>query len=256
MFCTSCGAKLDDDARFCTGCGKPLAGNEGPGFPPVPATGTTSNAAPTAAPARLRFWIPALVFASICLGVYILRFLVLAFNHGSEVIYLNRTWNFITSIPWIPLSVFGALFHYGCWKWLPARHAQLTPGKAVGLLFVPVFNLYWAFPSFEGLGRGFRKLAEERGSKEARNLPVLGTVIAALCFAQIVLCNVIAPILMGHWAASLGGAHMDRWDREFMLGRMIQINAFVSLCFSIAVFVIALLFYRRIRRLTADPSAR
>jgi uncharacterized protein (TIGR00266 family) len=26
-FCTNCGARLDDDARFCCGCGKPLAGD-------------------------------------------------------------------------------------------------------------------------------------------------------------------------------------------------------------------------------------
>ncbi|MGE5646086.1 MAG: TIGR00266 family protein [Acidobacteriota bacterium] len=36
-FCTSCGARLDDDSRFCSGCGKPLAGDTAAGLPPISA---------------------------------------------------------------------------------------------------------------------------------------------------------------------------------------------------------------------------
>ena len=35
MFCTTCGTKLGADARFCTGCGQPLAGSEPPASSPT-----------------------------------------------------------------------------------------------------------------------------------------------------------------------------------------------------------------------------
>ena len=39
MFCTQCGTKLDESARFCTSCGKPASaplGSESPPGPPPP----------------------------------------------------------------------------------------------------------------------------------------------------------------------------------------------------------------------------
>lgn len=36
-FCTSCGARLDDESRFCSGCGKPLAGDVAAALPQVAA---------------------------------------------------------------------------------------------------------------------------------------------------------------------------------------------------------------------------
>src|SRR5688572_19301652 len=34
---------------------------------------------------------------------------------------------------------------YKMWAALPPSHARTSPGKAVGLLFVPLFNIYWMF---------------------------------------------------------------------------------------------------------------
>jgi phage shock protein C len=36
MFCTQCGARLDDSARFCTSCGKAVGGVAQPVFATVP----------------------------------------------------------------------------------------------------------------------------------------------------------------------------------------------------------------------------
>lgn len=48
MFCTSCGAGLPDDARFCASCGKPVAGDtETTGaMSPVDSLGTTGPQEP------------------------------------------------------------------------------------------------------------------------------------------------------------------------------------------------------------------
>jgi phage shock protein C len=36
MFCTQCGTRLDDSARFCTSCGKPTGPAAQPVFAPAP----------------------------------------------------------------------------------------------------------------------------------------------------------------------------------------------------------------------------
>jgi phage shock protein C len=52
MFCTQCGAQIDDSARFCTACGRPVGGAEG--------------SAP--APRRLRRIVSQKKIAGVCAG--------------------------------------------------------------------------------------------------------------------------------------------------------------------------------------------
>jgi uncharacterized protein DUF4339 len=53
----------------------------------------------------------------------------------------------------IAAIVLGAILHHRFWANIQDGHARMTPGIAVGLLFVPLFNLYWVFPSIYGLAR-------------------------------------------------------------------------------------------------------
>jgi hypothetical protein len=66
-----------------------------------------------------------------------------------------------------------AVVHHACWKALPEQYRGTTPGKAVGLLFIPVFNFYWAFVSLGMLASGFEAWGEdhpERPIRKARGL--------------------------------------------------------------------------------------
>jgi hypothetical protein len=40
---------------------------------------------------------------------------------------------------------------YRNWQLIQDGYARTTPGKAVGFLFIPFFNLYWIFEAFPGL---------------------------------------------------------------------------------------------------------
>ncbi|PKO00623.1 MAG: hypothetical protein CVU42_03515 [Chloroflexi bacterium HGW-Chloroflexi-4] len=42
---------------------------------------------------------------------------------------------------------------YRHWQLIQDGYARTTPGKAVGFLFIPFFNLYWIFEAFPGLIR-------------------------------------------------------------------------------------------------------
>ena len=67
------------------------------------------------------------------------------------------------------------ILHYACSKALPERHRRTTPGMTAGLLFVPLFNFYWAFVSLHRLASGFEAWGEEhpdRQIKPAGNLAI------------------------------------------------------------------------------------
>ena len=49
--------------------------------------------------------------------------------------------------------VFGLRILHKLWSLIPIHKARTTPGKAVGFLFIPLFNLYWNFVAIYGLAR-------------------------------------------------------------------------------------------------------
>lgn len=72
-----------------------------------------------------------------------------------------------TSLPsyiYMIVSIVGivtwSIYHYRLWQLLPDQVAETTPGKAVGLMFVPGFNLYWVFRSHQGVNRGLNRLID------------------------------------------------------------------------------------------------
>ena len=50
-------------------------------------------------------------------------------------------------------AVFGAIFSFMSWKQIQDGHQRTTPGLAVGLMFIPLFNFYWMFVAFLGLAK-------------------------------------------------------------------------------------------------------
>jgi len=57
-------------------------------------------------------------------------------------------------------SVIMAIMVYKMWKAIQDGHARTTPGKAVGFLFIPFFNLYWIFQAFWGFSVDYNTYIE------------------------------------------------------------------------------------------------
>jgi hypothetical protein len=75
-----------------------------------------------------------------------------------------------------------AILVYRMWAAIQDGHARTTPGRAVGLLFVPFFNVYWAFQVFPGYATDYNAYVKRHGV-EARELsagPFVAYVIACL----------------------------------------------------------------------------
>lgn len=52
---------------------------------------------------------------------------------------------------------------YRMWGAIQDGHARTSPGKALGFLFIPIFNLYWAFQVFWGFARDFNAYLDRHG---------------------------------------------------------------------------------------------
>jgi hypothetical protein len=81
-------------------------------------------------------------------------------------------------LAWIVGGVFWSMMHYSCWKALPEKFRATTPGRALGFLFIPLFNFYWFFVSFPKLATGFNALKRERPELAIRNLRGVGIAYA------------------------------------------------------------------------------
>ena len=72
------------------------------------------------------------------------------------------------------VELFGAIVNLVLWykMWAAIRdgYARTTPGKAIGFLFIPVYNLYWFFQAIAGFPEDYNRFLQ-RHAIRARPLP-------------------------------------------------------------------------------------
>lgn len=62
------------------------------------------------------------------------------------------------------------ILYYKMWAAIQDGHARTTPGKAVGFMFIPLFNLYWMFQAIWGYSKDYNEYLR-RYSIPAKPLP-------------------------------------------------------------------------------------
>jgi hypothetical protein len=78
---------------------------------------------------------------------------------------------------------------YNFWKILQDGYAAVTPGKAVGFLFIPLFNFYWAFRAFWGLAQEQNKFIDRHYSATIGAVPPKANTVLPLIFCIFYLAN-------------------------------------------------------------------
>jgi hypothetical protein len=72
----------------------------------------------------------------------------------------------LTRMAWIPM-LFGAIVNLVLWHrmWAAIQdgHARTTPGKAIGFLFIPLFNIYWGFQVVWGFAKDYNAFIRRHG---------------------------------------------------------------------------------------------
>ncbi|MCW1883446.1 DUF4339 domain-containing protein [Luteolibacter flavescens] len=86
----------------------------------------------------------------------------------------------------IAAQVFALMNLYRAWFCLSRAGATVTPGMAVGLLFVPLFNVYWLFRAYYGFAQEWNRITHffedtRRGPKMSEG------VFLAFCICSLIL---------------------------------------------------------------------
>lgn len=89
--------------------------------------------------------------------------------------------------------------------WAAIQPASTTPGRAVGFLFVPLLNMYWAFRAFRGWAAEFGRLAQARGLSAPKPPDSAGLAISVIVLLKLLL----APLALAPGPAWLRDA--GRW---------------------------------------------
>ncbi len=80
----------------------------------------------------------------------------------------------------IPSLLLWCILHYRCWKAIPERFRAITPGSAVGFLFIPFFNFYWAFVTWPKLAESLTAWQRSIGRTHIVNVQGLAVTYGIL----------------------------------------------------------------------------
>jgi len=116
----------------------------------------------------------------------------------------------IGSLVSLGAAVLGFILLYKFWQVNQDGRASTTPGKAVGFMFIPLFNIYWIFRAFPGLSLDQnRYIADHFGDRPEGTVKKANPVIA---FAYIIFSfigGIVIAIISASKAVSMASASMD-----------------------------------------------
>ena len=104
----------------------------------------------------------------------------------------------VGSLALIYATVVMLILFYRMWASIQDGHARTSPGKAVGFLFIPLFNLYWMFQVLWGFSKDYNSYVE----RNALRVPKLPEGLFLLY--NILYFAIWVPILgfVAYWVVS------------------------------------------------------
>jgi predicted Ser/Thr protein kinase len=137
--------------------------------------------------------VPAVVLYSLQAVAVVLAEWMLVFDNFEGFLFLGV----LSLLALVPAYIVWGFLHYKCWKTLPERYRATTPKRAVGLMFVPLFNFYWAFISFGKLASGFVAWRNNLPQLPVRDMRTLGLwkAILFVCFCTIAWIPLVGGVV-------------------------------------------------------------
>lgn len=99
---------------------------------------------------------------------------------GGNVLALTIILSLLAVPVIIVAVVFQMILLYRMWELIQDGQARTTPGKAIGFLFIPLFNFYWVFVAIYGLACDMNAHAARAGVPAPRASEGLGLAVAIL----------------------------------------------------------------------------
>jgi len=125
------------------------------------------------------------------------------------------SWRIFLLFAWIGIGaiIFSSIYFlvslYRCWTVIQGEIARTTPGKAVGFLFIPLFNVYWVFVAIRGLAKDANAFCSRKENREISLISV--GLSTALCIIPIIpfvnyIALILQTVLIYQWAKFLNYA--------------------------------------------------
>lgn len=99
-----------------------------------------------------------------------------------------------TWMPSILSGIFLMILLHKAWASIQDGQTPVSPGAAIGFMFVPFYNLYWIFVAFGSWGKHYNAYLERNGVNAPRMSEGLFITCAIMCFIPI--ANVVGLILL------------------------------------------------------------
>lgn len=192
MYCPRCGIANDDSSRVCASCGSTLVQPERPKRPEVK-------------PVSVGFYFGSVASAGsvavalVMLSAWQLRENPMQIGYFFPLLFGEFALSY-AAVVWL------VLWHKA-WQAVQDGMARTSAGRAIGFMFIPVFNLYWVFNAVWGLARDYNAFIK-RHKLAVDPLPewlfmayclsaVAGVVLAFVPYARCLF----PPIGWALWAA-------------------------------------------------------
>ncbi len=102
-------------------------------------------------------------------------------------------------------GILSYIYLYRAWSLIQPGNVRVTPGKAIGFLFIPFFNLYWIFVAIGGLPSEWNRVMSSHPNLNQAPRLSSGLAIAA-CLVPFLFIPLMAGICKGiNW---MGRLHM------------------------------------------------
>ena len=99
----------------------------------------------------------------------------------------------LSGIVAVVFIVFFMIWHYHNWDLLDEDLRKTSPGRAVGFLFIPFYNLYWVFVSFIWLWEGLNEMGKRYMQRDwlamQQGIPI--------AFAILIIASAIPFVVIG-----------------------------------------------------------
>lgn len=139
------------------------------------------------------------------------------------------------------------LTFYRCWYILRDRQERtgMSPGLALGLLFVPAFNLYWHFRAVTALPHAYNEYADEDESSDRPHMEPRPFLWSSAMFAIYVVGTFLTRMWIGAKSMPLVTQFMDAYKNKDTAAieatqlQIFQIESGMTVWFIIFMIVIA-----------------
>ena len=143
---------------------------------------------------RLNMWFR----LGVCLGLLANTIFLILDTRVFFITYLEGLGLILTYLLFLIISFLcGDYILHKLWSLIPADEAKTTPGKAVGFLFIPFFNLYWNFIAIYDLAQALDSLSTRRGIKKKKVSKGLCLAFCIFFTFNLLIFHLITLLLCG-----------------------------------------------------------